>query len=549
MDSVVVSIETAPHEFAANYVFSEYGLQPFFAADSIVKQAGGATEWLTFNASGEQWLAKLHYQQSGIVHPGDRTPTGTDWQLDEMREFRLKVKRHPDEDDAGQQSFNAHIAPRWTGMEAERSDGKTIEISIPDGLGEGINIRVNGSDIEFTRYESLLRKAAGTVGINQRYFDQPHPFSNIQDAERYVRLHKDRSGPIHARTGPIASLAHLLENDRDGYRKIVQNDRDEDGQTVPGYYHTVTLGQRRVQEAFPSHILPKEVKHYYACNAANMDTEQSLAHPKLGASYQVSRWDKNLGVNEEDLARLDRELEETVLSVLADAGLPIRQPDAETSCTDRPDPFVSDAYFDSEATGPCDRNVVDLGLTKIRQDQESVVIRHICDGLSPVEWESLQTLIADGGEVSPADIAVEHDRHVDSVRRALDRIPDLIEREYGNVALRSTYIAELVHEAVEEAKDATRRAVEVGAKAMEVADRGVDEKSEALIAWAARHGVDVDDSKDVQLFLRMGSVDNVEGRINEAYRLWCDSGRDPHRFRSAQIDLGERGFTTAWRWL
>ncbi|WP_152529800.1 hypothetical protein [Candidatus Halobonum tyrrellensis] len=116
------------------------------------------------------------------------------------------------------------------------------------------------------------------------------------------------------------------------------------------------------------------------------------------------------------------------------------------------------------------------------------------------------------------------------------------------MALRSTHVAALVHEAVEEAKNATRRAIEAGAKALEAAERGVDEESETLIAWAARHGVDVDDSSDVQLFLRMGGVEHVGRRLKEAYRLWRDSGRDPHHFRSA-VDLGERGFTTAWRWL
>lgn len=103
----------------------------------------------------------------------------------------------------------------------------------------------------------------------------------------------------------------------------------------------------------------------------------------------MSRWDDTLGVGEEDLEQLDRELEETILSVLADAGIPIRQPDAETSRTDRPDPFVSGAYFDAEATVTHDRNVVDHDLTEIRQEQESDVIRHLADGLSPVEWESL----------------------------------------------------------------------------------------------------------------------------------------------------------------
>ena len=127
--------------------------------------------------------------------------------------------------------------------------------------------------------------------------------------------------------------------------------------------------------------------------------------------------------------------------------------------------------------------------------------------------------------MSPADITAEHGRSVDSVRRALNRISDLAEREYGSVALRSNHVAEPVYEAVEEAKEATRRAVEAGAKTLEAAERGIDQKSEALIAWAARHGVDVDDSSDVWLSLQMGGVGSItldgdSGSVSAVVRLW-----------------------------
>jgi len=57
-------------------------------------------------------------------------------------------------------------------------------------------------------------------------------------------------------------------------------------------------------------------------------------------------------------------------------------------------------------------------LTEIRQEQESIVIRHLADGgFSPVEWESLQALVSDGGTLSSGDIADTTGRHVDSVRR------------------------------------------------------------------------------------------------------------------------------------
>ncbi len=47
-----------------------------------------------------------------------------------MREYRLKVARHPEEDSVGQQDFVAHVAPRWPAMQGERDDGSRIEIPV-----------------------------------------------------------------------------------------------------------------------------------------------------------------------------------------------------------------------------------------------------------------------------------------------------------------------------------------------------------------------------------------------------------------------------------
>ena len=42
-------------------------------------------------------------------------------------------------------------------------------------------------------------------------------------------------------------------------------------------------------------------------------------------------------------------------------------------------------------------------LTRVRQKQESVVVRNVADGLFETQWEALETLVIDGGEISPAD--------------------------------------------------------------------------------------------------------------------------------------------------
>lgn len=537
----VKTVTLAPHEFHANLLYNSDGLAPFFACDSEVKRAEGSKA-VQFSHDGEQWRARLSYQSSNIVHPGGETPQGTDWQLQQMREYRIKIWRDPAEDPHKQQDFTAHVAPRWEGMKGERDDGNHVDIPVPDGFREGVNVRVKGSNIAFDRYVTLLRLAATRLGINGRYFEEPHEFSNIQDAERYVRVRDDASGCVHARDGPIASMGHLLESDRQGYRKVVQNDDNERGENLPGYYHTVTLDERRIREAFPDHRLPKEVKHYYAKEALTLPDDHPLAHPKVGASLQVSLLDDDETVRYRDLNRLRRELDQTVLSVLADAGLDVAPSNGKG-------PFVPDSYFSPELdhSGP---NPVTLDLTRVRQSQESVVVRHVADGLSPTQWEALETLVTDGGDVSPADIADQHDRHVGSVRRALREMEDLVHREYAEVSLRSDYVAELVHDAVSEAREATQRAVETVGSAMEAAERGMGETMSAFIAWASRHGVDVNDARDARLRLRFGpESENVGRSIREGFRVWKDAGLPEERYRMAQVRFPDGSLGDAWHWL
>lgn len=533
------TVTLACHEFDVNLLYSDDGLAPFFAADSAVKEGQGSQS-ATFTAEGEQWHARLSYESSNLVHPGETTPHGTEFRLETVKEYRIKVFRAPDEDPIGKQDFTAHITPRWPGLQGEKSDGSRVEIPVPEGFGEGINVRVQGSNVAFERYPDLLARAGAALGIAGRYFRDPHPMTNIQDAERYARLHRDASGPVHARDGPIASMGHLLEDDRSGFRKVVQNDDDEKGEKLPGYYHTVTLGERRIREAFPDHRLPKEVKHYYAREAKCLDEDHPLAHPKVGASLQVSRLDDDETVRWSDLDRLKRELDQTVLSVLADAGIDVAPSDGG--------PFVEDAYFtpDVDESGP---KPIGLDLTRVRQSQESVVVRHLADGLRPTQWEALETLVTDGGEIAPKDIAHDHDRHVETVRNALRDMEDLVHREYAEVSLRSEHVAELVHDAVAEARESVKRAAETTAKAVEAAERGMEETMSTFIAWAARHGADVSDAREARLTLRFNDHTDVGRAIREGFRVWKDAGLPEERYRTAEVLFQDGSRGDAWRWL
>jgi len=524
----IKAVEPSPHEFDANAVFA--GLDAWFGALRMIDKGDGSQVG-EFTADGERWVAKLYFHEGNLLPPENgETVTGTSVEFDTIREPRLKVSRHPEEDPTGEQDFSVHMAPRWQNLKGESNDGETKEIGVPDSLTEGINCRIQGSNIQFSRYLPLFRDGAAAVGINPHHFDTLHEAENVQDAAMYVRLDCDHSGPVHSREGPIVGLAHVLENDREGYRKLIQNDDDNHGRNLPGFYHTATLGPRRITEAFPSHSLPKEVKHYYAKEALSFPKTDPLRHPKLEVAYQVSRWDETIGFN--DLEQLERELTETIHSVLADAGLSLRPGDDDHR------PYVPDAYFDAEETLYEDNTVITLDLTRIKSNQKSVVIKHISDGLSPVEWESLETLVTDGGEVSPASIAAENDRHTGSVRRALNRIDDLVEREYGRVSLKSNYVAEMVHDAVEQAREATRRAVETGAKALEAADRDLDDATSALHAWASRHGLKLNETEEYATVrfdkMEVDDLQDAKRQIRRALRagidLWTDAERNPAKF-------------------
>lgn len=186
--------------------------------------------------------------------------------------------------------------------------------------------------------------------------------------------------------------------------------------------------------------------------------------------------------------------------------------------------------------------MVDLPLQDIKERQESVVISNVADGMSPVEWEALEVLVTDGGEVAPTDIAESGDFHVDSVYRALDRIDQMIQREYGSVELRSSYVGELVHDAVTSAKERTRNAVEAGAKALAAAERGLDrldQRTSAFVAWASQHceswrenddGVTIDFG-EVEAETLDDARREIRQELREGKQLWDEMRNDEMKWR------------------
>ncbi len=546
-------VDPQTHEVVANLNWNTDGLRPYFALAAATGDGDGAAE-TTITVDDRAYTVQLWYSEGKLVPPESGvTPGGSRWNVGttdgHVREFRLDVEAANNE----LRSVHYHVRPRWAGMEFD-DDGVRRSVAVPDALvtdggtaTDAVNVRASGSNLAPHLYPRLLRRAARALGVTgYLHVDDLHRTSNVQDIARYLRVDRHDSGPIHARDGPLQSLAHVLEGDREGYRKLVQNDETERGENLPGYYHTVTLGPDRVRQVMPDHRLPIEAKHYYAREALDRDPDDPLRHPKLEAAYQTSRWNGTLHWHDLDDA-LD-ELDDWLYSIVQDSL-------GEAALRADGGPYVEDAVW-SPANESTTAAPVNLNLTEVRHEQERVVYKHLADGMSPTQQETLKTLVTDGGRVSPRDVADENDRHVDTVYRALQDMHDLVDHTYGEIQLQSTYLSELVADALEEAESAVSRATSAAAEAAHTAERGLDDRTSAFLAWQSKF---VDrfrdrDTDDGGVALDLGRVDGVrEVRrlLREGLDLWSDMNRDEAAYRMGDVKWrvdGEEGVRHGTIW-
>lgn len=524
-------LATAPHELDANLIFGNppgsdregaHGLAPYFAFLSVIRQNGGSKRY-SIDFRGLQVSGNLYYQESGIAelnHP-DADELGT------VIEPRISWEVIDENDEVGERSGNFHIAPRTPDMRTE--EGKRI--STPDDL-VGVNVRAQGSNLEPGLYVSLFRAIVSELGISARYFEELHEYTNIQDLARYVRVDRDESGPVHAVNGILARIGNLLANDREGYRKHVADDSE-----TPGFYHSATIGSKRAEELVEGHRFAKEVKHYLPRKPDAFDPDHPLYHPKIEVSFQASR-NADASVSWSDLEALDRELDELLLNVLSWVGFPIEgDRDRGTGEPAIDGPYIPDQYFVVDVDDR-PRTLTQDPTPTLQNRQESVVIKHLRDGLADSELSIVEQLVADGGQHAPQDLADESGFHLSTIYRAMNRIPELIDHEYGDVALKSPYIAEQLVEAVDRANDALATAVETGAQALAFAADEIE--SSSLVKWLRVHSVDVSTDESGELTFRvgdrdLGSKDELRAALRKGLLRWRNAGRDSNRFKRATV--------------
>ncbi|AGB33760.1 hypothetical protein C488_15707 [Natrinema pellirubrum DSM 15624] len=360
------------HEFDGHFHLVRDGLKPYYQPTNVRKNHDWSADGKptgTFEAGGETWRVCLDYDDQPIVpwrDPQYRLETAYLYRI----YFVCEDSTYDDERaDRSQRVKGGTITfrPRWPDMKRQEKadddgDGEwNCPITDVDGymdLGVPyVDAQVQGSNIDFDRYPQLLAEAAAAFGIPRRYFHEFHRTSNVTDAAVYVRPMRSESGPIYAADGPIARMHSLLESDRSGYRKHVEDNRER-----PGDYVTTVVDDGRAGKVIWSHEIGKEAKHYYMKDPDNYDPDEFGWYPRLEIGYQTSvtdstvYWDRD--DDELDRHDLRRELEELLVNVLDWGGFDVTGGGQ----------YQKDAYFKPDDRERRSLKLVDCPLPEIESD-------------------------------------------------------------------------------------------------------------------------------------------------------------------------------------
>lgn len=503
-------LETSVDEFGAYLTYTHNDLLPHYALDKAVKDADGSKR-ARFERGGETWVATLSYQESGLA-PRDHP----DYRLETVREHRITVK--PVDDPAGKRRATYHVAPRWPDMET--TEGKSV--SMPDLLG--VSVKAQGAKLDFDEYPELLRLGADALDINSGYFTGEHPYSNIYEAETYVRPLRSKAGRVFGQ-GSVMERVFELAGETGKYRKLVEDDRGDDGMM-----HMCSFRPETAAALLPDHGYGKRMKHYLLKNPP-ADPEDPLHHPKVCMLYKKSL---NTGtVPWSDRADLRRELDEQLLNLLSWSGLPVR-PDGET--------YVDDGYFEATDSIRPTIDIVSDPTPDIKREQGTTVVKALSGigtgnpDLNESDTDALR-IMADGGQVQEVGTLAEAiGCSKRTVRRIIDRLGDVLALDNGRVSFASDYVGAQVRHGLQSASEALEREGGNG-----------DEKSpwDAFVAeYAPQVGERFPDGAVDRVKLEFGEVpDDVDMKevLKKGLTAWLRSGRDERDYTAGRAFWGQGG--------
>ncbi|MBP2250435.1 hypothetical protein J2754_000732 [Halarchaeum solikamskense] len=535
--TVVETVRPQPHEFDATWHFGathrdDYGLGLHYALESVYRDHdwrndGKPTETITFD--GDQWTLAFDYHV-GKLDPDSAPP---DFDLEQVREFHLYFVAKDDTYDGERADQSQRVRggtitvrPRWPGLESLPGVEDT---SVPDLGGPYVSVRTQASNIAPEKYLDLARLVFSAFDVDQRYLQDPHPISHINDLALYVRPRRSKSGPLYAANGPIARCHQVLVSDRSGYRKHTEDHRERPGDMV-----LAEVTDERAGDMFRGHRVGFRAKHYYMNDPDAYDPGEFGWHPKFEVSYRTSltdrtvRWDHP---DEYDLDDLYRELDETLFNMIEWAGLSIRAGDH----------WMSDAYFNADKSVSRSLRLREDPLPEVKDDQTAAVTR-LWGEMQESDRAIVDHLLADGGEVSPTEAAEETGYSYRTVRRVVDRLEALIDHTYGSLELTSKHVQQELLQRVQAAEANFRKTVE--SATMEVADAASGRASGPWKRWRRQYNASVrpgeyDHETIVEIQYQPMDANEEREMLRKLKLAWEETHDDPLRHLTVTYRLGD----------
>jgi predicted transcriptional regulator len=518
-------VETAPHECEGNLIFTEHGLSPYWIIGKLLTSGfDGHFGEIETDIDGETWRLSLSYQKSGIApRPSD------DVGGDRLYEYRISASGE------GERKANYLIQPRFEDMRHYET-GESISTPF-DHINEegGVNVRFSGSNLEPGTFRLLLPEfvqelsLAGEIRVNQEYFAGPvHEMSNITTYERYIRLHRNWSEKLVGRAGVMQRLMHLCATE-EGSEVEYRVDNEE----IVGYNHRVILPKQDAQRLISGHRYGKQIKHYHPKHVREEDETDPLYHPKVGVLLKKSLTGHSFSWS--DRRELRQEIDEILINVLRWSDIPI-QADQTT--------FVPDTHFAAREA----EDSVSLHsdpTPEMEANQEALlvtVLRDLCES----DVEVLETLVTDGGQQHPQELANKTDRGLSTIYRALERMKGIVRNENASVTFASKKYEQEIAAIVESVEHQIENAADRTAKILNLESRG--DESSAWQEWCQKYAAKITEvTEDGKRKIRIDTIlselkstphPRVQDVLHEAVAAWRREGRDP-------LDLLEA--TVKWR--
>jgi len=517
----MTQVATAPHECKGHLYHVEHGLRPYWALTRLLIDDYDGHGEIETTLDGETWTVELAYQKSGFApRPQDDVDT-------RLYEVNITAKGY------GERKVHFNLSPRFPEMEHYETGDRITHPFDEIEPDTGLDVHFQGSNLEPDEYRDLLPRFAHALAdgadtrLRRGYLrGRVHALSNIYEYERYVRITREMNKKLIGRGGVMQKLTLLLADEK-GTRAEYSIDNED----VIGKHHAVKLKPSAVEKLLPRHRRGRQIKSYLPNNPESFDADDDLYHPKVGVLLRRSLNDGDAfdwGARDELTDRID----ETIINTLAWSDVPFKSGGTT---------FVSDRHF---RAAPTDESVpvYDDPTPEIEADQDHVLVTALRE-MTDADEAIVGSLVTDGGEQHPAELAESSGTSLSTVYRALQRLDGVLDNDDASVRFTSRKIAEEVQGIVESTEYQLDNAADRIASLLNTDARQA--ASSAFQRWADRYGAEVELDGD-DMTIRIGTILSrfksadvpqpiLDDVLDEMIEAWSADGRDVTDLRDATV--------------